>query len=254
MLTSEGKPGDFAAGKTVCSPREADASDPGVAVDYLTTTPTHPTGNSWVTVSGAVDGRVTSVQVWLADGNTGSLQVTPLGHTGTKAFGFVNIGSDQQALRLVAYGAGGRVLQSIDLPSRLGPGYQLRTFQCGRVGNTVPLAGPPATVFAVPGFATLTVTGADKQTTCLPLTSEGQGTRVGVRDAVLVVAPEVAHVLVQGSAGPGIVVAPPVTIPDSGGQAVLVHRTRGTFSPADTFLLTDVTGHQLGTVAFAALR
>ena len=255
MFTGEGKPGDFAAAKPVCASPEADALDSGVSIDYLTTSPLQPTAHSWTTVAGAVDSRATSVQVWLADGNTGSLPVTRLGDSKLAAFGYVNLGPQQRVQRVVAYGAGGRVLQAIDLAQRLGNDWLPLGTRCNELSRPVELGVIPVSVAAEPGFAQVDVhTNADSaRTVCLPLTETGQGVKIDDRDAVLVVAPEVANVLPQG-AGSHTIATQPASIPDTIWHTVLVHRMTGPFDPAATFDLTDVNGQVLDTVAWIALN
>jgi hypothetical protein len=255
MFTSEGKPGDFTADAPVCSRPEPRAGDPVGAIDYLTAAPSHPEPNSWTTVAGAVDSRVTSVQVWLADGNTGSLPVVPLTDSKLGAFGYVNIGPQQRVQRVVAYGAGGRVLQAIDLAGLLGTDWLTLGSGCGELSTATELPSIGTSVAAEPGFAKIDVhwNAATARTVCLPLTETGQGVKVDDGDAVLVVAPEVANVLPRG-AGSHTIATQPAGIPDTIWQTVTVHRLGGGFDPAATFDLTDVDGQVLDTISLITLN
>jgi hypothetical protein len=255
MSTGEGKRGDFFADAPICSGREPRADDPAVAIDYLTAGPPHPNPNTWVSVAGAVDSRVTSVQVWNANGNTGSLPVTRLGSSNLSAFGYVMTGPDHRPQRLVAFGADGRVLQSIDLAQRLGSGWLTLGSGCGELSTATELPSIGTSVAAEPGFAKIDVhwNAATARTVCLPLTETGQGVKVDDGDAVLVVAPEVANVLPRG-AGSHTIATQPAGIPDTIWQTVTVHRLGGGFDPAATFDLTDVDGQVLDTISLITLN
>jgi len=256
MFTGPGTRAELLAGKPTCADPEADADGPRVAIDYLTTWPARPTVNSWTTVAGAVDSSVTSVQIWLADGNTGSLPIVPLADSTMGAFGYVNIGPQQRVQRIVAYGAGGRVLQSIDLARRLGNAWLTLGTGCGELTTFTELSLIGTSVAAEAGVAKIDVhwNAATTRTVCLPLTDPGQGVKVDDRNAVLVVAPEVAHVMVRGAGGAHTIATDPADIPGTIWRTVTVHRLGGgTFDAATTFDLTDVNGQALDTVSLIAL-
>jgi hypothetical protein len=247
MFTGEGEPGDFAARKPVCSAADPRAQDPEVAFDYLMVSG-GGLSNSWAVVGGAVDPRVASVKVWLADGNAGDLPLTRLPGSDLRAFAYTNIGPDQLAQRLVTY-ADGQVVQTVDLAQRFGPTWMKTDATCStgllgpwpRQGAGGP-TGVTAKMYTGSAEFTLATSADSNMQTCVAYRSTSLAGWIGLRGKLVAVAgPEVVLVQVRhGSTVVGEVKASPT---DSTPYQVAVISGLPTDLAGDHIVAVDVTGH-----------
>jgi hypothetical protein len=103
--------------------RREGADDSEVAFDFLTGGERGVQGGAGVReVSGAVDERVATVVVVLADGSTRELPLVPLEDSGYQGFGIVTDG-ETYPVQLRAAASGGAPIQDVDLGEEFGPNW-----------------------------------------------------------------------------------------------------------------------------------
>lgn len=121
-----------------CTTREKDADDPAVAIDWLSGTE----GSGDIRgVLGAVDNRVSTVQIWMDNGDMVLATLHPTGWDDTRMFALTTQPPDAPtAQRLVAYGRDGNVLQAVELSSPFGTSWLTQRSACAgdRVAELVP--------------------------------------------------------------------------------------------------------------------
>jgi hypothetical protein len=230
-----------------CTSREPDADDPGIAFDWLTGTSDSRGARG---VLAGVDSRVMKVQIWMSNGDETLAVLKPGTWDGTKLFAFTVPAGSPPPQRLVAYSDAGTVLQAVDLGKRFGSDYLPPGSQCNELGASADLPGVKATVSGEPGFAdiVLELPGTSVRTVCLPLTGTAQAATAGADDVVVVTAPEVAAVRLNG---PGAT-RDPVRVQGTIWTAWVVHAA-STLTPDDRIDVLDARNHVLDKVLVAAL-
>lgn len=185
-----------------CTPRQPDADDSSVAVDWISGTT--GSGDGLHGVVAGVDDRVMKVQVWMDNGDMTLAELHPTGWEGTRMLAFTAQPGAPVPQRLVAYSdASGTVLQAVDLAHLFGKGWLPdQQPDCAGVQQVaaVSLAGG-VTVQASAIDAQISYTGAGGGGTrevCRSMTEAPVAVvRTGDR-LVLVMAPEVAAVRLDG--------------------------------------------------------
>ena len=195
-LTSDGM-GTLSEG---CAPGEADADDPEVSFDYL-----RVGGSEYPNVAGFVDERTNALVAWAADGTRTELPLVEVQGTALRAFGVISVGPESTwAQRLVAYAdaEATQVLEAVDLAAKYS-GYWLPSAEPGCAGvQRVPSAELPGGVTVRASFVdaeiSYTGTGGGTREVCRPMT-EAPVAAVRTGDQlVLVLAPEVAAIRLDG--------------------------------------------------------
>lgn len=184
-----------------CASRDPAADAEGVAFDWLSGT---SGGGDLRGVLGGVDERVAEVRIWLDDGGFVMPELHRTGWEGQRMFARTTMAGDPIAQRLTAFARDGAVLQSVDLPARLGGGDWLParsacTVDGGATGFwPVPESGGPDDVTVVLGTDDALVTVAGAPPVCLDHLGTGPIAGVAsIGDAkVAVLAPEVSLVRV----------------------------------------------------------
>lgn len=177
-----------------CTSREPGAEKEGVAFDWLSGT--EGDGDARGVLAG-VDERVTAVDVWMTDGGHVAPQLHPTGWEGTQMFALTVPADGPVPQRVVASGGDGNVLQTVDLPSRLGDTWLPRTRSAcgGDSGGSSPSPGVRIGLGTSDAF----VTAARDTAVCLePLRGSALAGWTRIGDRLVVVAwPETEHVRVM---------------------------------------------------------
>jgi hypothetical protein len=235
-----------------CSSRDPNADDPGVAFDWLTAT---VGGGDIRGVLAGVDMRVMAVQIWMSNGRMTAATLLPAGWEGTQIVGLTLPADGPRPQRLVAYGDAGRVLQSIDLPSRLGQSWLGGASRCA-TADPQPLVntgGLPAVTITATHLGVFT-NGRGTPDQCIPLGSSLQGFRSG-RDLVLIVPPEVLGVRLEqsGSRTNSGNSGSPAELRGVIWRVLVVHASRP-LSDTDTVIAQAANGRQLSSLRVTAFR
>jgi hypothetical protein len=126
------------SGSASCAAREEGADDPTVAVDWFTAS----RQGSLRTLLVGVDDRVAQVDLHLFRGQVVETELHKVvgGWEDVRIAGHWTLGKGKIPQRLVAYDREGRVLQAIDLPSRIGGGWLPKRSACSGdpLGSTAP--------------------------------------------------------------------------------------------------------------------
>ncbi len=205
-LSSTSSDGASASGGGGCTSKVDRADLPGVTVDYLT----GGTAGLWTTMTGAVDRRAARLTMWQADGTATDLELHDLVGSDLRAFGFLgNNVTSIRPVRLVAWAddAGTEVVESVDVVRQFDlqwlPGQERG---CGSV-HQVPDVRFPATgdrpavrVRASYTDAEISYTGSGGGTreVCRPMTEAPVAVVRTGDELVIVMAPEVAAIRLDG--------------------------------------------------------
>lgn len=120
-----------------CTSREPNADDDAIAFDWLSGS--GGSGDQHGIVAG-VDSRVSTVRVWLDDGEERVLSLEPGTWQDSLLTGLTLPAHEAVPQRLVAYGHNNEVLQAVDLPDRFGDGWLIERSACAgdRIAESVP--------------------------------------------------------------------------------------------------------------------
>jgi hypothetical protein len=99
-----------------CGGQSDDPENALVAFDYLSGSQ----GAQTQSVQGVVDARVTVVRAWLSDGTEVRPRLVALGVDDLRGFAVPTKKGEPQAVRLAAYGSGGKSLEYVNLGARFG--------------------------------------------------------------------------------------------------------------------------------------
>jgi len=191
-----------------CTPRQPDADDSSVAVDWISGTT--GSGDGLHGVVAAVDDRVMKVQVWMDNGDMTLAQLHPTGWEGTRMLAFTAPPGAPVPQRLVAYSdASGTVLQAVDLAHLFGmtwlPNQRPDCAGVQQVGAAGFAGGITVQASSIDAQISYTGTGGGgTREVCRSMTEAPVAVvRTGDR-LVLVMAPEVAAIRLdgQGRLGP----------------------------------------------------
>ncbi|HTE72523.1 MAG TPA: hypothetical protein VK640_04900 [Actinomycetes bacterium] len=197
-----------------CTPRQPDADDSSVAVDWISGTT--GSGDGLHGVVAAVDDRVMKVQVWMDNGDMTLAELHPTGWQGTRVLAFTAPPGAPVPQRLVAYSdASGTVLQAVDLAHLFGkswlPNQQADCAGVQQVAAASFAGGITVQASFIDARISYTGTGAGgTREVCRSMTEAPVAVvRTGDR-LVLVMAPEVAAIRLdgQGRLGPSGPAAP----------------------------------------------
>ena len=205
-LTETSADGATGSGAGRCTSKVDRADLPGVTVDYLT----GGTAGLWTTMTGAVDRRAARLTMWQADGTATDLELHDLVGSDLRAFGFLgNNVTSIRPVRLVAWAddAGTEVVESVDIVRQFDlqwlPGQERGCGSVHRVPDVVfPATGDRPAVRVRASFTdaeiSYTGSGGGAREVCRPMT-EAPGAVVRAGDElVIVMAPEVAAVRLDG--------------------------------------------------------
>ena len=184
-----------------CAPGQPDAEDTDVAVDYL-----HLGGGEWANFAGFVDRRTAALVAWAADGTRTELPLVRVRESGLGAFGAIATGPESTwPQRLVAYADADatQVLETVDLADEYA-GYWLPSTGTGCTDvQRAPAAGFPGGVTVQASFVdaliTYSGTGGGTREVCRSMTEAPVAVVRTGDQLVLVMAPEVAAVRLDGA-------------------------------------------------------
>ena len=230
-----------------CAPGQPDAEDADVAIDYL-----HVGGGEWANFAGFADPRTESLVAWAADGSRSVLPLVPVRETGLRAFGAIATGPEPTwPQRLVAYADADatQVLEAVDLADRYA-GYWLPSTETGCADvQRVPAAGFPGGVTVQASFVdaliTYSGTGGGTREVCRSMTEAPVAVVRTGDQLVLVMAPEVAAIRLDGAGRLG----PPGPV-EQVGTTMWRATVRGVqgLRPEDTLEFLDESGAVLQTL------
>jgi hypothetical protein len=184
-----------------CTPRQPDADDSSVAVDWISGTT--GSGDGLHGVVAGVDHRVVKVQVWMDNGDMTLAELHPTGWEGTRMLAFTSPPGAPVPQRLVAYSdALGTVLQAVDLAHLFGESWlPIQQPACAGVqqGAAASFAGG-VTVQASSVAAEISYTGPGGGTreVCRPMTEAPVAVVRTGDELVIVMAPEVDAIRLDG--------------------------------------------------------
>lgn len=187
---------DSSSGSGGCTPRDPAADDDEVAFDWLMGT--EGSGNIRGVTAG-VDSRVSTVRIWMDNGDMVLATLHPTGWDDTRMFALTTQPPDAPiAQRLVAYGRDGDVLQAVDLAARFGNDWLPKRSACRGDGSVegvwpIPGSGGPDDVVVALGTTDSEVNAASVPPVCLSsLSPKAIAGLTGISDLkVAVLAPEV---------------------------------------------------------------
>ena len=184
-----------------CSPGERTAEDPDVAIDYL-----RLGDGEWASFAGLVDQRTNALVAWAADGTRTELPLVEVRGTGLGAFGAIATGPEPTwPQRLVAYADADatRVLEAVDLAERF-PRHWLPSTEPDCAGvQRVPAAsfagGTTVHASFVDAEISYAGTGGGSREVCRSMTESPVAVVRTGDELVIVMAPEVAAIRLDGS-------------------------------------------------------